>query len=156
MRPFKKDFQNRGNPGQRPQYKIRWGVAHIYSSYNNTIITLTDVTGTETLARASGGQMVKADRLESSPTAAMACAKKIAEFSCTITVKVKAGDDIYGSVSVQDLHDQLAGADIEVEKSSILLVEPIKKVGVYEVEIKLHKTVSETLKVWVVKEEVEE
>ncbi len=59
--------------------KIRWGIAHIYSSYNNTIIHVTDITGTETLARSSGGQVVKADRLESSPTAAMLAAKKIAE-----------------------------------------------------------------------------
>ncbi|MBT4651832.1 30S ribosomal protein S11 [Candidatus Woesearchaeota archaeon] len=58
---------------------LRWGIAHIYSSYNNTIITVTDITGTETLARSSGGQIVKADRLESSPTAAMGAAKKIAE-----------------------------------------------------------------------------
>lgn len=59
--------------------KIRWGIAHIYSSYNNTIIHVTDITGTETLARSSGGQVVKADRLESSPTAAMLAAKKVAE-----------------------------------------------------------------------------
>ncbi len=59
--------------------KMRWGVAHIYSSYNNTIITVTDITGTETLARSSGGQIVKQDRLESSPAAAMGAAKKVAE-----------------------------------------------------------------------------
>ena len=59
--------------------KIRWAIAHIYSSYNNTIIHVTDITGTETLARTSGGQVVKADRLESSPTAAMMAAKKAAE-----------------------------------------------------------------------------
>ena len=59
--------------------KIRWGIAHIYSSYNNTIITVTDITGTETLARSSGGQIVKTDILESSPTAAMGAAKKVAE-----------------------------------------------------------------------------
>lgn len=58
---------------------FRWGIAHIYSSYNNTIIHVTDVTGTETLAKASGGMMVKAHRLESSPTAAMSAAKKIIE-----------------------------------------------------------------------------
>jgi small subunit ribosomal protein S11 len=58
---------------------LRWGIAHIYSSYNNTIITITDITSNETLARASGGQIVKTDRLESSPTAAMGCAKKVAE-----------------------------------------------------------------------------
>jgi small subunit ribosomal protein S11 len=62
-----------------PQRKMRWGIAHIFSTYNNTIITVTDITGTETLARSSGGQMVKADRLESSPSAAMGIAKKIAE-----------------------------------------------------------------------------
>lgn len=58
---------------------MRWGIVHIYSSYNNTIIHVTDITGTETLARTSGGQMVKADRLESSPTAAMMAAKKAAD-----------------------------------------------------------------------------
>jgi small subunit ribosomal protein S11 len=61
------------------QANLRWGVAHIFSSYNNTIIHITDITGTETLAVASGGMMVKADRMESSPTAAMMAAKKVAE-----------------------------------------------------------------------------
>lgn len=64
---------------EREPERIRWGIAHIYASYNNTIITVTDATGTETLARSSGGQIVKADRLESSPTAAMGAAKKVAE-----------------------------------------------------------------------------
>ncbi len=63
--------------GQRPA--LRWGIAHIYSSYNNTIIHITDATGSETLARVSGGMVVKADRLESSPTAAMIAAKQAAE-----------------------------------------------------------------------------
>lgn len=58
---------------------IRWGVVHIYASYNDTIIHITDLTGNETLAIASGGMMVKADRLESSPTAAMMAAKRAAE-----------------------------------------------------------------------------
>ena len=72
-----------------------WGIAHIYASYNNTIIHITDITGSETLARSSGGQVVKADRLESSPTAAMMAAKKVAETALekgcnAIHVKVKA------------------------------------------------------------------
>jgi len=60
---------------------LRWGLAHIYTSYNNTIIHITDITGTETLAITSGGQMVKSDRLESSPTAAMNAAKKASEIA---------------------------------------------------------------------------
>jgi len=78
---------------KRPQ--MRWGVAHIYSSYNNTIIHITDISGTETLALASGGQVVKSDRMESSPTAAMTAAKKAAEIARDkgidgIHVKIKA------------------------------------------------------------------
>ncbi len=58
---------------------IKWGVAHIYSSYNNTIIHVTDITGTETIAKVSGGMVVKSDRMESSPTAAMIAAKTVAD-----------------------------------------------------------------------------
>jgi small subunit ribosomal protein S11 len=58
--------------------KTNKGIANIYATYNNTIIHITDLTGSETVALASGGQMVRADRLESSPTAAMMAAKKAA------------------------------------------------------------------------------
>ena len=58
------------------QHQSRWGIAHIYSSYNNTIIHITDITGTETLAVGSGGMVVKSDRMEGSPTAAMILPKK--------------------------------------------------------------------------------
>jgi len=57
------------------------GIVNIYATYNNTIIHITDLTGSETIAISSGGQMVRADRLESSPTAAMMAAKKAAEIS---------------------------------------------------------------------------
>jgi small subunit ribosomal protein S11 len=56
----------------------KWGIVRIYSSYNNTIIHLTDLSGAETMARASGGMFVKADRMESSPYAAMRAAASIA------------------------------------------------------------------------------
>lgn len=55
------------------------GIAHIYSSANNTIILVTDQTGAETLAKASGGMVVKNDRDESSPYAAMKAADLISE-----------------------------------------------------------------------------
>jgi len=56
----------------------RWGVVHIYSSYNNTIIHITDISGAETIARTSGGMYVKADRMESSAYAAMRAASAAA------------------------------------------------------------------------------
>lgn len=68
-----------GPPPRADEKGMRWGVAHILASYNNTIIHVTDITGTETIGLVSGGQMVKSDRLESSPTTAMAAAAKMAE-----------------------------------------------------------------------------
>lgn len=75
--------------------RYRWGVAHIYSSFNNTLVHITDLSGAETIAFSSGGQHVKADRLESSPYAAMKSAAKCAEIAKTkginaLHIKVRA------------------------------------------------------------------
>lgn len=58
---------------------LKWGVLHIYSSYNNTHLHVTDITGTETIAKVSGGMVTKSDRLKSTPNIAMAAAKQISE-----------------------------------------------------------------------------
>ena len=57
----------------------RWGIAHVHASFNNTILTVTDVTGAETLAKSSGGSVVKQNRDEASPYAAMKMAEEVAE-----------------------------------------------------------------------------
>lgn len=57
----------------------KWGIANIYASYNNVMITLTDITGAETLAKVTGGMVVKQAKDESSPYAAQRAAEKIAE-----------------------------------------------------------------------------
>ncbi len=61
----------------------KWGIAHIFSSYNNTIIHMTDLTGAETVAISSGGIHVNADRYESSPFAAMKAANAVVEAAKT-------------------------------------------------------------------------
>jgi len=57
----------------------KWGIAHIHASFNNTIMTVTDETGAETLAKSSGGSVVKQNRDEASPYAAMQMAEQLAE-----------------------------------------------------------------------------
>src|SRR5437867_9972318 len=57
----------------------KWGLAHIYASYNNIIITLTDLTGAETIAKCTGGMVVRAAKDEASPYAAMKAAERIAD-----------------------------------------------------------------------------
>lgn len=59
--------------------KMRWGIANIYSSINNTIIHITDISGCETIARFSGGMMTDKDRMKGKPFPAMKAARKAAE-----------------------------------------------------------------------------
>ncbi|KAG5459035.1 MAG: 40S ribosomal protein S14 [Olpidium bornovanus] len=55
-----------------------FGVAHIFASFNDTFVHVTDLTGRETIVRVTGGMKVKADRDESSPYAAMLAAQDVA------------------------------------------------------------------------------
>ncbi len=61
-------------------FEERWAIVHVFSSFNNTIIHMTDLTGAETLGFATGGMFVKADRLKPSPYAAMKAAQQIADW----------------------------------------------------------------------------
>lgn len=73
--PAEKPIEKRAAPRER------WAVAHIFSSKNDTIITITDVSGAETISVGSGGMIVKADREEGSPYAAMQAAFKAADIA---------------------------------------------------------------------------
>ncbi len=59
----------------------RWALAKIYSSYNNTLVHITDLTGAETISRGTGGMFVKQDRYQSSPYAAMQAAANAAQIA---------------------------------------------------------------------------
>jgi ribosomal protein S11 len=55
-----------------------FAVAHIYASFNDTFVHVTDMSGKETIVKVTGGMKVKADRDESSPYAAMLAAQDVA------------------------------------------------------------------------------
>ena len=58
--------------------KEKWGIAHIFASFNNTIITVTDLSGAETVTKSSGGMVVKQDGTRAPRTAAMQMASNVA------------------------------------------------------------------------------
>lgn len=64
---------------KKEQKQENWGILYIYSSYNNTHLHVTDVTGTETVCKVTGGMVTKSDRLKATPNVAMAAAKLVAE-----------------------------------------------------------------------------
>ncbi len=86
--------ETKSQPEVKKESPEKWGIVHIYSSYNNTIIHLTDLTGGETVALSSGGIHVNADRYESSPFAAMKAANAVVE-----TAKNKGFDGFHIRVS---------------------------------------------------------
>ncbi|XP_031553816.1 40S ribosomal protein S14 [Actinia tenebrosa] len=58
--------------------ELAFGVAHIFASFNDTFVHVTDLSGRETISRVTGGMKVKADRDEASPYAAMLAAQDVA------------------------------------------------------------------------------
>jgi len=68
----------------------------------------------------------------------------------TIEVQVGGEDRLFGSVTSQDIHKALAEKGIEVDRHSILLEEPIKALGIYEVPVKITKGLNQEVKVYVI------
>ena len=72
--------------------------------------------------------------------------------SCTITRKTGEDEKLYGSVTSRDIEEALREEGVSIDRKRIVLEEPIKKLGVYTVPVKLHTDVTGNIKVWVVKE----
>ena len=78
-------------------------------------------------------------------------AKKIEAISCTISKQTGEEDRLFGSVTSMDIVESIKEEGLEIDKKKVILEEPIKKLGIYKVPIKLHPEVTADLKVWVVK-----
>lgn len=72
--------------------------------------------------------------------------------SVTIPVQVGEEDKIFGTVTTQMIADALKEKDYDIDKRKIEIEEPIKSLGIYGVNLKLHQNVSAKIKVWVVRE----
>ena len=76
---------------------------------------------------------------------------RLAVISCTISAEAGEDDKLFGSIAAQDIAEALEGEGFQIDKKKIMLQEPIKKLGVYPVPLKLHPEVIAEIKVWVVK-----
>lgn len=79
-------------------------------------------------------------------------AQKLANASFTIAVKVIEEDRFFGSVSAEMIQKAMEAESVFVDKKDIILEEPIKKLGIYQVPVKLHPEITAICKIWVVKE----
>jgi large subunit ribosomal protein L9 len=88
-------------------------------------------------------------------------ADRIASAPIEIEVRVGDGDKLYGSVTTSNIGDAMEAAGIEIDRRKIILPEPIRSLGEYEIEIRLHPDVRGELKLTVSRhggpvEEIEE
>ena len=78
-------------------------------------------------------------------------AEKIGKASVTLREKSTDGTHLYGSVGIPEILKALeTDSKITLDKSQLVLAEPFKEIGNFEVPVKLHADVTATLKVWIV------
>jgi large subunit ribosomal protein L9 len=72
----------------------------------------------------------------------------------TVVIKAKAGEEgkLFGSVTTMDIAEQLKNEGVDIDRKKISLDEPIKRLGTYTVNIKLHPEVSTPVQVEVIEE----
>ena len=68
----------------------------------------------------------------------------------TIEVEVGGEDRLFGSVTSQNIHEALIEKGIEVDRHAILLEEPIKALGIYDIPVKITKGLNQEIKVYVI------
>lgn len=83
---------------------------------------------------------------------AEALAAKIAQVSCTITVKTGEEGKLFGSVTAGHIAESLKGQGVEIAKAQIELPDAIRELGVFNVPVNLKAGIQTTVKVWVVEE----
>lgn len=84
--------------------------------------------------------------------AAQELAVRITDLQVSVPMKVGEENKLYGSVNAQIIAQQLEVMGHKIEKSQIILEEPIKTLGTFDVRLKLHPEVYANVKVWVIKE----
>ena len=82
-----------------------------------------------------------------------AFAKKITAVSLTVMAQVGKDDKMFGSVTVKDIVEGLAEHGFEVDRRKVQLAQPIKELGTFTVPVKLHRDVTASVSVSVVKKQ---
>lgn len=77
--------------------------------------------------------------------------KRLAELSVTVSKPAGANEKLFGSVTTREIEAALAEEAVTIDRRRIIIAEPIKSLGVYTVQLKLHGGELADLKVWVVK-----
>jgi large subunit ribosomal protein L9 len=140
------DVPNLGEIGQ--EVKVKPGYARNYLLPRKLAVTAS-TGGAKRLQHEKRIAEAKAKRVR---VADDALAKKLEQLSLTIARKVGEQEKLFGSVTAIDIEAALTEEKLPVDRRKILLNEPIKTLGVFEVPVRLRQDLETKIKVWVVAE----
>ena len=142
---LKQDIEKIGKAGSL--IKVKDGFARNYLFPNNLAVPGTRAN----LVKLEAQKQSNNEKLEKAKKQAEELKSKLANLSLTMSVLIQEENKIYGSISSQDIAAALKDEGFEIEKSAIILQEPLKALGIYEVPVKLHPEITANIKVWIVK-----
>ena len=96
-------------------------------------------------------ERINAIRENRSKRQATHIAEKLLSISCTAAVQAGEDDKLFGSVTSADIAKLLHEQGIDIDKRKIMMDEPLKALGIYNIPVKLHPEVEGKIKVWVVR-----
>lgn len=141
-----KDIETLGSAGEIVEVKNGYGRNFLIPRNEALVATVANMAQFES-RRKQQETLSERDR-----RAAEALAKKLEAESITAQVKVGEEDRLFGSVTAQNIAELLDEKGYEIDRRAILLEDPIRELGVYNVEMRLHPEVTTAVKLWVVKE----
>ena len=103
------------------------------------------------IAVANENKKVATAKLERENQALNFLAKKLSKVEITIEVKVGEEEKMFGSITNKDIHKELIDKGFELEKNQISIIEPIKALGIYHINVKISKDITSDVKLYVIK-----
>lgn len=127
--------------------KVKDGFARNFLIPNGMALPLTS----SNLKKLEAEKQKKLQQAEKAMQASIELKSRLESLSLTIAVLTQEEEKLYASVTSQNISSALKEEGFEIDKECILLDEPIKALGIFEVTVELRPEVSAKLKLWVVK-----
>ena len=144
---LKEDLDNLGKSGEVVNVKEGYGRNYLLPRGLAVVATADD------LARVAHEKRVIAARAAKLSKETQAEADRLGQVTVSIARSVGEEEKLFGSVTSRDIAEALAEQKIVIDAKKLHLEEPIKTLGLTEVQVKLGHGISAKIKVWVVKKE---
>ena len=141
-----KDIETLGSAGEVVEVKSGYGRNFLIPRNEALVATAAN------MAQFKSRRKQQETLAERDRRAAEALAKKLETESITAQVKVGEEDRLFGSVTAQNIAELLDEKGYEIDRRAIHLEDPIRELGVYNIDVRLHPEVAAAVKLWVVKE----